>query len=188
MATNDNGIAAVTICTICGGGEDEDLVLICDGPGCTSEIHMYCLNPPVLSVPPAEWFCPLCNQDEGHESLDILINSFTIPLQPESHDYNSRQLCLQQNRIPLKNWKVFGARQVKYDSEFDPKDDSLLGCLVKIKDFASNLDYSGRIISFRTCSLYPSRVEHLIHFKRYFNSFHLISHLIMHIKWSKYEK
>ena len=37
-------------CTICGGGADEDKMLLCDGPGCKSEIHMYCLRPVVTKV------------------------------------------------------------------------------------------------------------------------------------------
>jgi len=39
-------------CAICGGHGDEEYVLLCDGEGCDHEIHMFCLQPPMLVVPP----------------------------------------------------------------------------------------------------------------------------------------
>ena len=39
-------------CAICGGHGDEEYVLLCDGEGCDHEVHMFCLQPPILVVPP----------------------------------------------------------------------------------------------------------------------------------------
>lgn len=33
-----------TSCAVCGGSENEDQVLLCDGEDCPNEIHLYCLQ------------------------------------------------------------------------------------------------------------------------------------------------
>ncbi|KAJ1362587.1 hypothetical protein KIN20_022191 [Parelaphostrongylus tenuis] len=46
-----------TMCEICSGGMDEELLLICDQ--CDKGFHTYCLTPPLDSVPTSEqWFLP----------------------------------------------------------------------------------------------------------------------------------
>ena len=47
-------------CQICGGLQDEHLVLLCDRPMCNREYHMTCLSPPLEQVPEGDWFCPYC--------------------------------------------------------------------------------------------------------------------------------
>lgn len=48
----DESKTAKSVCTLCSGHGDEEHVLLCDGEGCTHEIHMFCLKPPMLIVPP----------------------------------------------------------------------------------------------------------------------------------------
>src|SRR5437868_592034 len=43
-------------CTICGGEEDEDRLLLCDG--CIAPSHTYCVG--LESVPVGHWFCEDC--------------------------------------------------------------------------------------------------------------------------------
>ncbi|CAM9422466.1 unnamed protein product [Chrysoparadoxa australica] len=45
-------------CKACHGKQDPDSVLLCDG--CDGEYHMYCLRPPLASVPRGEWYCSEC--------------------------------------------------------------------------------------------------------------------------------
>jgi len=46
-------------CSVCNSPEDEDVMLLCDG--CGMGFHIYCLEPPLLSVPEDEvWVCPTC--------------------------------------------------------------------------------------------------------------------------------
>ena len=45
-------------CVECGGGQDENLLLMCDG--CNSGYHTYCLDPPLAGVPLHDWYCPSC--------------------------------------------------------------------------------------------------------------------------------
>ena len=37
-------------CAICGGRENEDYILLCDGENCGNEAHMYCLSPEVIAI------------------------------------------------------------------------------------------------------------------------------------------
>ena len=51
----------LSTCYICGGVEDEDLIILCDGSGCNNEVHMYCLTPVMTEVPEGDWFCAACD-------------------------------------------------------------------------------------------------------------------------------
>ena len=49
-------------CSVCGSPDDEAVMLVCEG--CALGWHIYCLNPPLASVPEGVWVCPIC-QDSG---------------------------------------------------------------------------------------------------------------------------
>lgn len=56
-----------TRCLGCGDIDDEENFLLCDnteGDGqCSYGAHIYCLNPPLFSLPAKEelWYCPSCD-------------------------------------------------------------------------------------------------------------------------------
>ena len=45
-------------CLVCGRGDDEAFILLCDG--CDDSYHTYCLYPPMQEVPKGDWRCPAC--------------------------------------------------------------------------------------------------------------------------------
>ena len=46
------------ICEVCGKGDDDENIILCDK--CSCGFHLYCLDPPLHSVPAGEWFCSMC--------------------------------------------------------------------------------------------------------------------------------
>lgn len=44
-----------TGCLTCDHDDDHANLLLCEG--CNDEYHTYCLDPPLKSVPPGDWFC-----------------------------------------------------------------------------------------------------------------------------------
>ncbi|TDH72927.1 uncharacterized protein CCR75_003101 [Bremia lactucae] len=55
-------------CERCNRVDDHySLLILCDGKNCKREYHMNCLSPPLVSVPPGEWFCPDCEKERGKE-------------------------------------------------------------------------------------------------------------------------
>ncbi|CAL8461880.1 g1411 [Coccomyxa elongata] len=60
-------------CELCKGGHHEDKIILCDQ--CDRGCHLFCLNPPLETVPEGHWVCPLCREaeaeggafKEGHE-------------------------------------------------------------------------------------------------------------------------
>ncbi|XP_066551243.1 E3 ubiquitin-protein ligase UHRF1 isoform X3 [Amia ocellicauda] len=49
-------------CHVCGVKQDPDKQLLCDE--CDMAFHIYCLNPPLSSIPEDEdWYCPDCRND-----------------------------------------------------------------------------------------------------------------------------
>ena len=58
-------VAMEEVCRRCGGDTEEDNdLLLCDTPGCGASYHMWCLEPPLASVPEGDWFCPDCDPHE----------------------------------------------------------------------------------------------------------------------------
>lgn len=45
-------------CETCGRGDDGVHMLLCDG--CEAGYHIYCLDPPLSSVPKIDWYCSKC--------------------------------------------------------------------------------------------------------------------------------
>ena len=45
-------------CELCHGGHHEDKIILCDK--CDRGCHMFCLCPPLETIPDGDWVCPLC--------------------------------------------------------------------------------------------------------------------------------
>ncbi|XP_075067919.1 E3 ubiquitin-protein ligase UHRF1-like [Mixophyes fleayi] len=56
-------------CHVCGGKQDPGKQLLCDE--CDMAFHMYCLNPPLSSLPQddEDWYCPDCRNDASEVVL-----------------------------------------------------------------------------------------------------------------------
>ena len=46
------------VCEKCKGGHYEDKIILCDR--CDKGWHMFCLSPPLETVPEGDWVCPTC--------------------------------------------------------------------------------------------------------------------------------
>ncbi|CAO1634840.1 unnamed protein product [Parajaminaea phylloscopi] len=53
------------MCEICLRGDDGMAMLLCDE--CNRGYHMYCLDPPLATVPKSQWFCPPCLVGTGND-------------------------------------------------------------------------------------------------------------------------
>nr|XP_015840552.1 PREDICTED: E3 ubiquitin-protein ligase UHRF1 isoform X2 [Tribolium castaneum] len=50
-------------CHICSKKENAGTLIMCDE--CDSAFHLTCLKPPLPAVPPDEWYCPECKNDDS---------------------------------------------------------------------------------------------------------------------------
>ncbi|XP_060701628.1 lysine-specific demethylase 5B-like isoform X2 [Hemiscyllium ocellatum] len=57
-----SNIVDLYVCLICGQGNEEDRLLLCDG--CDDSYHTFCLIPPLQDVPKGDWRCPKCLAQE----------------------------------------------------------------------------------------------------------------------------
>ncbi|WWD22060.1 hypothetical protein CI109_106548 [Kwoniella shandongensis] len=82
------------VCEVCRGGHAGDKILLCDG--CDRGFHIYCLDPPLASVPTnEEWFCTSCLLSQGddfgfEEGEDHSISSFQARDAAFSHAWWNR--------------------------------------------------------------------------------------------------
>ncbi|XP_072336827.1 lysine (K)-specific demethylase 5Ba isoform X3 [Scyliorhinus torazame] len=60
--TITSNIVDLYVCLICGQGNEEDRLLLCDG--CDDSYHTFCLIPPLQDVPKGDWRCPKCLAQE----------------------------------------------------------------------------------------------------------------------------
>lgn len=160
-------IYPLTTCNVCGGVEDEDLIILCDGPGCTSEMHMYCLTPVLTAVPEGDWFCEACDSQGTTLQLRMYFDRFN----ETSHQilsfttgYSEYLMLRQQGQIPLGAWTPAVQTEI-VASEFDSGAPDLIGCIIRLAIGESRI-HSGRIINRRQDEKY-SRWEHQVQFKRY---------------------
>ena len=54
------------LCQVCSRGDSEESMLLCDG--CDDSYHIYCLIPPLLSVPRGDWRCPRCVAEVNNDT------------------------------------------------------------------------------------------------------------------------
>lgn len=57
-------------CEICNQATDESRMLICDA--CDLGFHMYCINPPLNTVPRGLWECERCQPNIFQNVYKIL--------------------------------------------------------------------------------------------------------------------
>ena len=159
----------VTICSVCGGSEEEDLVLLCDGEGCTNEIHMYCLKPIVTAVPDGDWYCPACDADGSTLHLENMLRSRNERFQREylknKDAYQQYLTLLQQRYHPAEDWRP-NTLDNRVFSEFDSSSRLLVGKPLRLYSEVDDQEHTGRIISCRHDQVL-NRWSHLVQFKRY---------------------
>ncbi|KAI8813645.1 hypothetical protein BJ742DRAFT_704778 [Cladochytrium replicatum] len=53
------------LCEFCKRGDKEDQMLLCDD--CGRGFHMFCLTPPMQTLPESDWFCAKCLREVGND-------------------------------------------------------------------------------------------------------------------------
>ncbi|CAH2238737.1 jg27662 [Pararge aegeria aegeria] len=71
------------MCHVCGRGDIEEQMLLCDG--CDDSYHTFCLVPPLADVPKGDWRCPVCLAEEVSK-----------PTEAFGFEQASREYTLQQ--------------------------------------------------------------------------------------------
>uniref|UniRef100_A0A667ZRI2 [histone H3]-trimethyl-L-lysine(4) demethylase n=1 Tax=Myripristis murdjan TaxID=586833 RepID=A0A667ZRI2_9TELE len=59
---NNPQFADSFVCRMCGRGDDDEKLLLCDG--CDDNYHTFCLLPPLTDPPKGNWRCPKCVAEE----------------------------------------------------------------------------------------------------------------------------
>eukprot|EP01035_Chromulina_nebulosa_P020758 gene20758-26915_t len=168
-------------CSICGGSDDEDCIILCDTEGCKTETHMYCLFPPLFQVPVDKWYCEKClSSKEGSGAQQNLMNYLTsfssmiISLEPFNsvEKYLHWLRDLQHQYSDLNSYLCNSYKTSVLKSEFDSTSPNLIGSLVKLFYSSDGILYSGqchtgRIVQRRSSHIGESNIrwEHLVHFK-----------------------
>ncbi|XP_072946087.1 lysine-specific demethylase 5 [Epargyreus clarus] len=83
LAPHPDDPLAKYMCHVCGRGDIEEQMLLCDG--CDDSYHTFCLVPPLADVPKGDWRCPVCLAEEVSK-----------PAEAFGFEQASREYTLQQ--------------------------------------------------------------------------------------------
>uniref|UniRef100_A0A665TC67 [histone H3]-trimethyl-L-lysine(4) demethylase n=1 Tax=Echeneis naucrates TaxID=173247 RepID=A0A665TC67_ECHNA len=108
----------LVVCLVCGSGEDEDRLLLCDG--CDDSYHTFCLIPPLHDVPRGDWRCPKCLAQEcnkPHEAFgfeqayrDYSLRAFGQMADAFKSDYFNMPVHMVPTELVEKEfWRLVGA-------------------------------------------------------------------------------
>uniref|UniRef100_A0A665TC71 [histone H3]-trimethyl-L-lysine(4) demethylase n=1 Tax=Echeneis naucrates TaxID=173247 RepID=A0A665TC71_ECHNA len=111
-------IVDLVVCLVCGSGEDEDRLLLCDG--CDDSYHTFCLIPPLHDVPRGDWRCPKCLAQEcnkPHEAFgfeqayrDYSLRAFGQMADAFKSDYFNMPVHMVPTELVEKEfWRLVGA-------------------------------------------------------------------------------
>ncbi|XP_060765954.1 lysine (K)-specific demethylase 5Ba isoform X3 [Neoarius graeffei] len=123
------------MCLVCGGGGDEDKLLLCDG--CDDSYHTFCLIPPLHDVPKGDWRCPKCLAQEcgkpqvafGFEQAprDYTLRSFGDMADSFKSDYFNMPVHMVPTELVEKEfWRLVSTIEedvtVEYGADIASKD------------------------------------------------------------------
>lgn len=149
-----------TKCEICGMGDFEDQVLLCDGLNCNRECHMFCLRPIITEVPEGAWLCPLCS-DKGN------LISLSLSLQKKETTKRRKDL----NKEIKESENVDQNYQDRLSNFIDLENESIImaskcvGMLVKVFSENDRTFHTGRILRMKLDSD-NGQPLHLVQFQR----------------------
>uniref|UniRef100_A0AAY4EY34 [histone H3]-trimethyl-L-lysine(4) demethylase n=1 Tax=Denticeps clupeoides TaxID=299321 RepID=A0AAY4EY34_9TELE len=123
------------MCLACGGGGEEDRLLLCDG--CDDSYHTFCLIPPLHDVPKGDWRCPKCLAQEcgkpqvafGFEQAprDYTLQSFGDMADSFKSDYFNMPVHMVPTELVEKEfWRLVSTIEedvtVEYGADIASKD------------------------------------------------------------------
>uniref|UniRef100_A0A1A7XIH8 [histone H3]-trimethyl-L-lysine(4) demethylase n=1 Tax=Iconisemion striatum TaxID=60296 RepID=A0A1A7XIH8_9TELE len=125
----------LVVCLVCGSGEDEDRLLLCDG--CDDSYHTFCLIPSLQDVPKGDWRCPKCLAQEcckPHEAFgfeqahrDYSLRAFGQMADAFKSDYFNMPVHMVPMELVEKEfWRLVGAIEedvtVEYGADIASKE------------------------------------------------------------------
>uniref|UniRef100_A0A673GEE0 [histone H3]-trimethyl-L-lysine(4) demethylase n=1 Tax=Sinocyclocheilus rhinocerous TaxID=307959 RepID=A0A673GEE0_9TELE len=132
------------VCLMCGTGNDEDRLLLCDG--CDDSYHTFCLIPPLSDVPKGDWRCPKCLAQEcskpqeafGFEQAcrDYSLKSFGEMADSFKSDYFNMPVHMVPTELVEKEfWRLVGTIEEDVTVEY--------GADIASKEFGSGFPIKG---------------------------------------------
>uniref|UniRef100_A0A8C3S8U3 [histone H3]-trimethyl-L-lysine(4) demethylase n=1 Tax=Chelydra serpentina TaxID=8475 RepID=A0A8C3S8U3_CHESE len=145
------------VCLLCGSGNDEDRLLLCDG--CDDSYHTFCLIPPLHDVPKGDWRCPQCLAQEcnkpqeafGFEQAarDYTLRTFGEMADAFKSDYFNMPVHMVPTELVEKEfWRLVSTIEEDVTVEY--------GADIASKEFGSGFPVRDRKIKFR-----PEEEEYL---------------------------
>jgi hypothetical protein len=113
----------ISVCPICSGSDNEDVLLLCDA--CNAPYHTYCVG--LSAVPNGQWFCMEC-QDDGTEARALEMSDAVPPTRGVR-----TQEGVRRNRRRMREdhwvgaWSIFSNRVqdvMGIDLDFEDEEDS----------------------------------------------------------------
>ena len=96
-------------CEVCGRDDDAKQMLLCDG--CEEGYHIFCLDPPLNSIPKVDWYCAKCLVGRGDFGFEDGGVYSLAEFQHKANEWKRQYFAKQQSTNP--------DRHISADSEDD---------------------------------------------------------------------
>uniref|UniRef100_A0A8C6V258 [histone H3]-trimethyl-L-lysine(4) demethylase n=1 Tax=Neogobius melanostomus TaxID=47308 RepID=A0A8C6V258_9GOBI len=119
------------LCLVCGRGDEEDRLLLCDG--CDDSYHTFCLIPPLQDIPKGDWRCPKCVAEvPGGVWFEQAVREYTLQSFGEMADqFKSDYFNMPVHMVPTELvekefWRLVSSIEedviVEYGADISSKD------------------------------------------------------------------
>ncbi|CCG84149.1 protein of unknown function [Taphrina deformans PYCC 5710] len=101
-------------CETCGRGDDGVHMLLCDG--CEAGYHIYCLDPPLSSVPKIDWYCSKCLVGTGEFGFEEGGSYSLAEFQKKANDWKTNYFRTQNAKV--QGQEITSVTEADVEKEF----------------------------------------------------------------------
>ena len=112
LSDRSDSISISMRCEVCSDERDDTHMLVCDS--CNKGYHLYCLSPPVFSIPEGSWYCGNCGGDTQTSSDAVDITADKHVLKYLTDGIQADWPASEKKRVTkrAKNYLVTDAREL----------------------------------------------------------------------------